>query len=402
MNKTKLTLNEAVDKVINHSKEPTLLKTINEEIFKLWSSTASKSAISNIRMHLRYKHHGKTIAYLDKHTIVPLKVAMQDIRFRVPVSRMEAENGILFLHPYFILFLQHKKNIKRIKILDISGNGVPSNLVKVLNAKRAAEQYEDDYLPAFKLKEWFNENNIKRHDSIIVTIKDWQQPIFCFEAESEKSRKKHYVEIQQYNKELADAIFGGLESAHEEHVSTQIAVLDAYSRLSKAHDYPGDHWIDIIDKDPRMIVCDTFIAYRDSMEGDLFSNNQSSPARKTISKADAKKEYSFAVTLIRGTEKTRHITLSGDCSMAEFDYALRELFDHDDMDHMGGFWLRQKRAHGNKFREIEIATINPLGEGDNADLTIAELGLQPGDELKYVYDFGDWIEHRIVFLKRVN
>jgi hypothetical protein len=26
---------------------------------------------------------------------------------------------------------------------------------------------------------------------------------------------------------------------------------------------------------------------------------------------------------------------------------------------------------------------------------IAGLGLKPGDELKYVYDFGDWIEHRI-------
>jgi hypothetical protein len=24
------------------------------------------------------------------------------------------------------------------------------------------------------------------------------------------------------------------------------------------------------------------------------------------------------------------------------------------------------------------------------------LGLTPGDELKYVYDFGDWIEHRII------
>ena len=36
-----------------------------------------------------------------------------------------------------------------------------------------------------------------------------------------------------------------------------------------------------------------------------------------------------------------------------------------------------------------------LYEGSGANLHIAGLGLQPGDKLEYVYDFGDWIEHVI-------
>ena len=48
-----------------------------------------------------------------------------------------------------------------------------------------------------------------------------------------------------------------------------------------------------------------------------------------------------------------------------------------------------------KFREIEIGDINPLEEGTAADLHIGGMGLKPGDLMKYVYDFGDWVEHEV-------
>ncbi|MCK4818955.1 hypothetical protein KA005_24490 [bacterium] len=46
-----------------------------------------------------------------------------------------------------------------------------------------------------------------------------------------------------------------------------------------------------------------------------------------------------------------------------------------------------------------MGNIDPLGEGNGADIRIAGLGLQVGDRLKYVYDFGDWIEHEIIVEK---
>ena len=48
------------------------------------------------------------------------------------------------------------------------------------------------------------------------------------------------------------------------------------------------------------------------------------------------------------------------------------------------------------FREIELGNMEPLGGGSGAHLKIAGLGLQVGEKLKYVYDFGDWIEHEIM------
>src|SRR3712207_6997999 len=39
--------------------------------------------------------------------------------------------------------------------------------------------------------------------------------------------------------------------------------------------------------------------------------------------------------------------------------------------------------------------VNPFGGGSAADVHLAGLELKPGDQLKYVYDVGDWIEHRL-------
>jgi hypothetical protein len=42
-----------------------------------------------------------------------------------------------------------------------------------------------------------------------------------------------------------------------------------------------------------------------------------------------------------------------------------------------------------------LGDVNPFGGGAGADVKIASLELAAGDQLKYVYDFGDWIEHRL-------
>jgi hypothetical protein len=75
---------------------------------------------------------------------------------------------------------------------------------------------------------------------------------------------------------------------------------------------------------------------------------------------------------------------------------------------MGGFWKLIPRAAQAKtmskrsskrqvrHRQIDLGSVNPMGEGDGADIKISELGLAIGEQLKYVYDFGDWIEHQLI------
>ena len=91
----------------------------------------------------------------------------------------------------------------------------------------------------------------------------------------------------------------------------------------------------------------------------------------------------------------RRLEIQGDQTLADFDVILRGAFQHDTGDHLGGFWRRVRRGKGQRVREVELGDVDPLREGSGADQRIAALELKPGDELKYVYDFGDWIQHRL-------
>jgi hypothetical protein len=91
----------------------------------------------------------------------------------------------------------------------------------------------------------------------------------------------------------------------------------------------------------------------------------------------------------------RAIQIQGEQTLAEFDAILRHAFEHDTFDHLGGFWKLVRRGEGKRFREVDVGDVDPFGGGSGAEVSIAGLELKPGDELKYVYDFGDWIEHRI-------
>ena len=72
-------------------------------------------------------------------------------------------------------------------------------------------------------------------------------------------------------------------------------------------------------------------------------------------------------------------------------------FNHDTFDHLSGFWKLVARGgeKQKRYREVDIGNINPFEGGEAAGVTVASLGLQVEDRLKYVYDFGDWIEHTL-------
>jgi hypothetical protein len=99
--------------------------------------------------------------------------------------------------------------------------------------------------------------------------------------------------------------------------------------------------------------------------------------------------YHFKVQIKRRKGQWRRIEILSTQTLADLDAMIRQGFDHDPMDHLGGFWI----PGGRRQQDIDLATIYPFGGGENADMPIGALGIAEGDKLKYVYDFGDWIEH---------
>lgn len=101
------------------------------------------------------------------------------------------------------------------------------------------------------------------------------------------------------------------------------------------------------------------------------------------------KSYTFSVKPIYGKSKKK-LTISASSSFSELDSEIRNVMGHDSWDHLSGFY------EGKPFQSTEIATVSPDGGGENSDISIKSLNLQPGDKLGYVYDFGDCLQSTIL------
>jgi hypothetical protein len=182
-----------------------------------------------------------------------------------------------------------------------------------------------------------------------------------------------------------------------------------YARLPEKGGYPPDAWSHIVDADPRMISDGFRIHYPDSgfsmMEQALMSVSGVKPQapRQSFTKEEGQQVYRLRAELAHRPSIWREVEVLGKQSLAELDGVLRGAFKHDSYDHMSGFWqkvAREGKAR-KRYREVEIGDVDPMGGGEGAKKALAALKLQKGDELKYVYDFGDWVEHRLV-LKEIG
>jgi hypothetical protein len=252
--------------------------------------------------------------------------------------------------------------------------------------------------PAFELGAWYRAHRVRHNDSVLVTIEDWQHGRFRLEHEPVKQRRQQDIERQ--NQELADVLFAMLEAARDEQIYGHQAIPTAYARLSDPRGYPGDHWTEVLANDTRMQWDGFSIHYSDfrsPWDEMLLLAQQAEhvPPQESYTPEQARQVYRFTAALWHRPQLWRRLEIQGGQTLADFDAILREAFRHDTSDHLGGFWRLVRRGTGQHFREVDLGDIDPFGGGSGADQPLAGLGLKPGDALKYVYDFGDWIEHRL-------
>jgi hypothetical protein len=170
--------------------------------------------------------------------------------------------------------------------------------------------------------------------------------------------------------------------------------------------YPPDHWLVIVDNDPRMVADAWSIHYSDSGFSPLERMFAEATGQSLItngqeySREEARHIYRFRALLKHKPSIWREIEIQGEQTLEELDNILRIAFQHDTSDHLSGFWKKVVRMGGSKkrFREVDIGTVNPFEYAEGSDTTIAALKLAVGDQIKYVYDFGDWIEHTLELL----
>jgi len=396
MKATLPTINESVERVLAEVDGPIEVNEFYKKVLKIRPSSA-KNPTSSIRNNLKMNQEGKSIVFLDRKTIIPLRVALPGIRFRIPLSSEEVTEGVLMFMPSFQGWANYHDNPETFELVDEQGRPLPTNIVSL---RRSVAGLLGDFEVtdrAFELANWLRAHRAHGNDSILVTIESWEPKHFRLEFEPARERRSHRGEIALKNKELADTLFDMLEAEVHEYIYPKSAIPTAYLRLSEPKGYPGDHWIDVIEKDLRMKLSDIHITYsenRNLLES-IFAEEEPAAFEQEFTPQQGKPVYRFKAALKYRKGLWRCIEIQGKHTLADFDDILRDAFGHDSMDHLGGFWKLVPRGKGRRFRELDLGDVDPFGEGDGADLRIAGLELQVGDRLKYVYDFGDWIEHEI-------
>lgn len=391
-----LTMSEAITRVVAQLAEPIPLDELVKRVLAIWPSTA-KTAANNIRQSLRWDHAGKSLIFLTDQTIAPIGVALRGVQFRITLARQEVERGLVFVQPNFSHSLSYQVPAETVKFVDATGQPIPTRLVSVKEKSQIILGPQTYDKAAFELEQWFKLRRVKRGDSLLVTVEDWESREFRLAHEPEKVRRQRRAEIDSRNRELADLLFNMLETAHDESIWANEAILTAYARLPNPTGYPGDHWLTVIERDGRMRWNGTDLRYADSFTlfEHLYSEEASPVNKVSVSAKQAQQVYQFKTTLPYRKSLWRRIEIQGSHTLADFDRELRHAFQHDSGDHLGGFWKLIRRGQSRRFREVKLGTVEPYGGGEGSDSKIASLDLKPGDELKYVYDFGDWIEHRL-------
>jgi hypothetical protein len=389
-----ITLEQAVQQVVAELDGPTPVAEVVRRVLVIWPS-AAKQPEQTVRNRLS-QHWNKAWVYLDARTVIPLRAIMRGTRFRIVLSRLESKRGLLFSEPNFHGFAKRDLASAGLMLLDAAGQPLPAHPTKIkIEHKSPLGDYTSE-AEAWELGAWFKSLKARDGDSLLVTVEDWEAG--RFRLEHEPAGQRRFDEVDRKNRELADLLFGALEGAHYESISGVEAIHHAYARMADPRGYPGDPWMEVVKRDSRMKLFGDEIRYPESYAPieSIMGRERAKPKALSVSAGQGQQVYRFKAAFKHRPGLWRRIEIRGSQTLEDLDGELRGAFGHDFSDHLSGFWRKMRRGDTKRFREVEIGTVAPFrGEGEGAETRIAAIGLAVGDELKYVYDFGDWIEHTI-------
>lgn len=359
--------------------------------------SSAKNPRQAVREKLRQTYRSPFI-FLDPETLLPIHLAMQGARFRMPLGRSGAEQGQIEISR-FDSYLPLHFNREAVQLVDAKGNPIAMSLRSISQKiDTLLGMYEETALFA-DLSAWLRPQKVTRHDDLLVTVLDWQNGVFQLEIEPHK--KRNPTLIQARDRLLADLLYAILEEAYDERIWVHNALPVAYARLPDKAGCPPHHWQIVLQKDGRFRFDDHQIKYADGRLSPieyifLEQTGQPLPRRlQPVTKAQEKLVYRFKAALKHNPRIWRQVEILGGQTLADLNAILVDAFNHE-FDHMGGFWkLVPRQGARTRYREVELGSVDPLGEGDGADVRIAAIGLKEGEQLKYVFDFGDWIEHTL-------
>jgi hypothetical protein len=406
---------QVIAQVIDELDAPTPLDTVIERVLERKPSNA-KDPRGPIRNEIRRLAFSLGIVFgdMERRIVVPANIALRGIRFRHLVTDAEVSShelhwtvsdAVYLAGEYWpATFLRSDP-----ELVDAGGTVIPgASHVREIQVD-ADWDYSNLTGAGRKLPAFLAEHRVAAGDSLLFAIEQYDPPRWRVDHEPHAQRDQ--AAIDRRNRELMDALFVMLELAPREQIDVPTSVYSALLQVSEPYGYPGDPWLDAMDADGRMGLDVSEIVYADSLQSladeydpDPFILVESAdgyaayelPPRAPLpplADAGAQRIYTFKASALYRKNLWRRIEMPGALLLADLNSYLVELFKHDS-DHMASFSKLVRRG-GKSTREVELALVDPFGQGPGSELRIAELDVLEGDTIKWLFDFGDNYEYTL-------
>jgi hypothetical protein len=240
----------------------------------------AKDPYAGIREKLRYDGPRLGWVRLGGGELMPLRVALEGLRFRIIPSDDEfAADAIVWskLTPFV------SSNQPGLRLEDSAG--------RALTARGASLPIGEgmlgmSYSPALGLDDWFKRSKFEPGDSILITIRA-SEPL-TLRLEREPAAAFHEQRVRDQERELLEAIAEQLGRSRSDLIFPQEAVLPAYARATWRTGYPGRPWQQLVAADPRMRLVDNLYIADSSYRrpfGRLFGEQEDEQAMEALDDA---------------------------------------------------------------------------------------------------------------------
>lgn len=415
-----LTRQQVIAQVVSEMDGLTPLEEMVDRVLQRKPSRA-KNPRTPIRGDIRLEAFSLNIVFGDteRKIVAPAASAMRGVRFRHTLTDLEISNRTLIWEESDHIYLPGKYKPpdfrrKDLELIDAGGRVVAEE--QKLTSWSEKDAFGPVRLQASgrKIAALIRQHRVKAGDAFLFVIERFNPPRWRLEYEPQAQRDQ--AAIDRRNRELVDLLHQMLEESTAEYIDHYVAVRSALFQMADPAGYPGDPWVTALQADGRMTLSYMGIVYADGSRATAFDHLLDSllddsllvledTLEDELALADpaplpplpagaATRVYTCKVSAAYRSGLWRRIEVLGGDMLADLNSFLVDQFKHDD-DHMGGFWKLVRRGNSKRVREVELATIDPFGGGKGSELRLAELDLHEGDELKWIYDFGDWYEYKL-------
>ncbi len=391
------TLDSVVEAIMAKVDGPISLSDLVQQVLAHKPSRA-KDPAKAVMTHLRDPYgRNKAFVFVDRETVLPLRMAMEGVRFRITLDRQMVNQGSIALHPYFVPFLRGVRVAVPPEIMPTFetelGREIPASLTELRSKPQGVfGELTGGKTQAVEFKAWLSSVDARRGDSLLLTVVDWEQGRFQLAFEPERRRRK--AEVARQNQDLADQLCDLLKSTINKRLWAERGLEMAYARLPSARDYPGDHWTQVVDKDKRLLRDVFEIVSAESSSGllsDLLEADEEAIEEQPFTARQGKQVYRFRAR--RGRQEFS-IEVQGNDTLGNLDAVMREAFGLEMFDHLAEFSLIVSR--GKQKQAQPFGLMDPAGEHAACRVRLAGLGLAPGAHLEYLYDLGDATQFALV------